>query len=214
MIKYRLLPCQGSPCLWTVVPIRPGEDPSVKTSRENLTRGVVITYVEVAARILDCSSLMGSTSSQPESQPPAAFILTQDDLASFRLKARSDVVGTWEIASTTYKYFYCQVKIRVSAHCFTSTTSRSGKSHCSQQTEKVDSVATTHTRVLLLPPELTRLTQPAVMLLRRTPIPLLVPRKHIVSHSLGSTSSKHHCLLELEKAPTTWTFLLTSVHSR
>ena len=45
-IDYRLLPCQGSPCLWTVVPIRPGEDPSVKTSREELTRGVVLTYVD------------------------------------------------------------------------------------------------------------------------------------------------------------------------
>ena len=32
--------------LWTVVPIRPGEDPSVKTSREELTGGVVITYVD------------------------------------------------------------------------------------------------------------------------------------------------------------------------
>ena len=29
-----------------MVPIRPGEDPSVKTSREELTRGVVITYVD------------------------------------------------------------------------------------------------------------------------------------------------------------------------
>ena len=45
-VEYRLLPCQGSPCLWTVVPIRPGEDPSVKTSREELTRGVVIAYVD------------------------------------------------------------------------------------------------------------------------------------------------------------------------
>ena len=45
-VSYRLLPCQGSPCLWTVVPMRPGEDPSVKTSREELTRGVVITYVD------------------------------------------------------------------------------------------------------------------------------------------------------------------------
>ena len=44
--SYRLLPCQGSPCLWTVVPIRPDEDPSIKTSREELTRGVVITYVD------------------------------------------------------------------------------------------------------------------------------------------------------------------------
>ena len=45
-VSYRLLPCQGSPCLWTMVPIRPGEDPSVKTSKEELTRGVVITYVD------------------------------------------------------------------------------------------------------------------------------------------------------------------------
>ena len=45
-VEYRLLPCQGSPCLWTVIPIRPGEDPSVKTSKEELTRGVVITYVD------------------------------------------------------------------------------------------------------------------------------------------------------------------------
>ena len=45
-VEYRLLPCQGSPCLWTVVPIRPGEDPSVKTSKDELTRGVVITYVD------------------------------------------------------------------------------------------------------------------------------------------------------------------------
>ena len=43
--EYRLLPCQGSPCLWTV-PIRPGEDPSIKTSKQELTRGVVITCVD------------------------------------------------------------------------------------------------------------------------------------------------------------------------
>ena len=45
-VEYRLLACQGSPCLWTVIPIRPGEDPSVKTSKEELTRGVMITYVD------------------------------------------------------------------------------------------------------------------------------------------------------------------------
>ena len=33
--------------------------------------------------------------------------------------------------------------------------------------EKVDSVATKHTRVLLLPPALTRLTQPAIILVKR-----------------------------------------------
>ena len=46
-VKYRLLPCLGSPSLWTEVPLRPREDPSVKTSREDLTRGVVITYVDL-----------------------------------------------------------------------------------------------------------------------------------------------------------------------
>ena len=45
-VKYRLFPCQGSPCLWTVVPIRTGDDPRVKCSSEELTRGVVITYVD------------------------------------------------------------------------------------------------------------------------------------------------------------------------
>ena len=44
--EYRLLPCPGSPCLWTVIPFHPGEDPSVKTSSEELARGVVITYVD------------------------------------------------------------------------------------------------------------------------------------------------------------------------
>ena len=44
--SYRLLPCKGSPCLWTVVHLRPGEDPSVKSSSEELTRGVVTTYVD------------------------------------------------------------------------------------------------------------------------------------------------------------------------
>ena len=44
--KYRLLPCPGSPCLWKVIPLQPGEDPCVKTSKEELTRGVVITYVD------------------------------------------------------------------------------------------------------------------------------------------------------------------------
>ena len=37
---------------------------------EELWRG--LTHIEVAARILVCNSVMGTTSSQPESQPPAA----------------------------------------------------------------------------------------------------------------------------------------------
>ena len=45
-VEYRLLPCLGSLCLWTVIPLRPGEDPSVKTSQEELARGVVVKYVD------------------------------------------------------------------------------------------------------------------------------------------------------------------------
>ena len=99
------------------------------------------------------------------------YVLTQDDLANFRLQTRSDVDGAWEIASTTYNYFYCQVKIRVSAHCFTSTASKSGKTYCGQQSDKTDSVPVTHTRVLLMPPERTKLTQSAAILLKRDNAP-------------------------------------------
>ena len=34
------------------------------------------------------------------------YVLTMDDLASFRLKARSDVIGRWDIESTTFYHFY------------------------------------------------------------------------------------------------------------
>ena len=44
--EYKLLPCPGSPCLWTVIPLRAGEDPSIKAPSEEFTRGVVITYVD------------------------------------------------------------------------------------------------------------------------------------------------------------------------
>ena len=98
-------------------------------------------------------------------------MLNQDDLASFRLKARSDVIGTWEIESTTYNHFYCQVKIIVSGCGFTSATGKSGKSHWGLQMEAEDSFATKHTRVLLLPPALSKLTQQAFLLLRRDAAP-------------------------------------------
>ena len=62
---------------------------------------------------------------------------------------------------------YCQVKIVVSAHSFNSAISRSGKTHLSQQMEDEDSVPTKHTRALLLPPVLSRLTQSAFLLLKR-----------------------------------------------
>ena len=43
--EYRLLPCQGSPCLWTVVPIRAGEDSSIKTFKRS-SLNFFITYVD------------------------------------------------------------------------------------------------------------------------------------------------------------------------
>ena len=45
-MENRLLPCPGSPCLWTVLPFRPGDDPHVKISGDELTQGVVLTYVD------------------------------------------------------------------------------------------------------------------------------------------------------------------------
>ena len=61
-----------------------------------------------------------------------------DDLAGFRLKTRSDVVGTWVIASTTCNHFYRKVKVGISAQCFTHPTGKSGKSYCGEQSDKVD----------------------------------------------------------------------------
>ena len=123
-------------------------------------------------------------------------------LPSFKLKARSDVVGTWEIASTTYNHFYCQVKVIVSAHCFNSTVSKSGETHFSQQMEEEDSVATRHIRVLLWPPALSRLTQSASLLLKRDTAHPRVPQRRIMSHNLESSRQMHHCLWELEMART------------
>ena len=55
------------------------------------------------------------------------YVLTMDDLASYRLTTRSDVVGAWEVASTTYYHFYCKVKVGISAQRFTHPTSKSGE---------------------------------------------------------------------------------------
>ena len=95
------------------------------------------------------------------------YVLTMDDLASFRLLTRSDVVGKWDIASTTYFHFYCKVKLRISAQCFTPPVSKSGKSYKGEQSDKADSVPVTHTRVLLLSPEATWLTKSAFAALKK-----------------------------------------------
>ena len=62
-------------------------------------------------------------------------------------------------------------------HCvwmwFTSAISKSGKSHWGLQMEAEDSFATKRTRVLLLPPALSKLTQQAFLLLRRDAAPAI-----------------------------------------
>ena len=90
------------------------------------------------------------------------YVLTMDDLASFRLSTRSDVIGRWEIASTTFYHFYCKVKVGISAQCFTQPTSKSGKSYNGEQSDKVDSVPVMHSRVLILSPEATCRKRPSV----------------------------------------------------
>ena len=75
--------------------------------------------------------------------------------------------GAWEIASTTYYHFYCKVKVGISAQCFTHPASKSGKSYNGEQSDKVDSAPVMHTRVLLLPPEATRLTKSAFAALKK-----------------------------------------------
>ena len=95
------------------------------------------------------------------------YVLNMDDLARLRLKARSDVVSTWGIASTTLNNFYCQVKVEVVTQCFTPTISKSGASHCAEKSDKVDSAQVKHTRTLLLPAHLTGLTHIAFRALKK-----------------------------------------------
>ena len=95
------------------------------------------------------------------------YVLNMDDLARLRLKARSDVVSTWEIASTTHNNFYCQVKVEVVTQCFTPTISKSGASHCAEKSDKVDSAQVKHIRTVLLPAHLTGLTHIAFRALKK-----------------------------------------------
>ena len=86
-------------------------------------------------------------------------VLNQDDLASFQLNARSDVVGMWEVESTTYHNFYCQVKIAITGCGFKSAISKTRKTHLGLKVDE-GSVLIDQTRVLLLPPNLSMLTFP------------------------------------------------------
>ena len=78
-----------------MIPIRPGEDPSVKTSKEELTRGVVITYVDdllltgwqhhinSITKALLAKSVMKKSGTLPEGKPDA---LTFWELESLEMK--------------------------------------------------------------------------------------------------------------------------------
>ena len=44
--EFRLLPYTGSPFMWSIILFRPGDDPQVKSSGDELIQSVVITYVD------------------------------------------------------------------------------------------------------------------------------------------------------------------------
>ena len=136
------------------------------------------------------------------------YVLTMDDLASFRLLTRSDVVGRWDIASTTFFHFYCKVKLTISAQCFTPPVSKSGRSYNGQLSDKADSIPVVHTRTLLLSPEATWLTKSAFAALKKdTTQPTGASKAYRRVHSQESINSRHHYLWVWVKALTTWIFL-------
>ena len=94
------------------------------------------------------------------------YVLSMDDLARLRLKARSDVVSHWEIAATTHRQFYGQVKLEIVTQCFTPALSKSGASYRAEKSDKMDSTQVRHTRTLLLPAHLTGLTHIAFRALK------------------------------------------------
>ena len=119
-------------------------------------RAVALLSPGTTPRVCPVDNLMNTRPAPPfrdqmtlETLAPCAwrYVLTMDDLASFRLLTRSDVVGRWDIASTTYFHFYCKVKLTISAQCFTPPVSKSGRSYNGQLSDKVDSVPVVHTAV-------------------------------------------------------------------
>ena len=100
------------------------------------------------------------------------YVLDQDDLASFRLNVRLDVVEMWEALSTTFLNFYCQVKIAITGCGFKSAISKTRKIHMGLKVNE-GSVLIEQTRVLLLPPGLSSmLTKEAFYRLRRDNAPV------------------------------------------
>ena len=95
------------------------------------------------------------------------YVLSMDDLARLRLKARSDVVVTWEIEATNYKHFYCQAKVVVVTQCFTPAISTSGATYCAEKAAKEDSAQVRHTRTLMLPAHFTGLSTMAYYALKK-----------------------------------------------
>ena len=114
------------------------------------------------------------------------YVLNQDDLASFRLNARSDVIGMWEVEATTYHNYYCQVKVTITGCGFKSAISKSRKTHLGLQSIQ-GSVMINQTRILLLPPNLTMLTKEAFYHLKRDKMPQL---RLIASHTISDLQTE------------------------
>ena len=95
------------------------------------------------------------------------YVLNMDDLARFRLKTRSDVVVTWVIEATTFKHFYCQVKVVVVTQCFTPAISTSGATYCAEKAVKEDSAQARHIRTFMLPTHMVGLSTMACYALKK-----------------------------------------------
>ena len=86
-------------------------------------------------------------------------MLTHDDLAIFRLNARSDVIGIWQVEATSYAFnYYCQVKITVAGCGFKPAISKSKRTYLGLQANE-SSYMINRTRILLLPPKAVKLTE-------------------------------------------------------
>ena len=68
------------------------------------------------------------------------YVLSQDDLATFRLSARSDVIGIWQVEATTYAHYYCQVRITITGCGFKSAISKSRETHLGLQANEGSSI--------------------------------------------------------------------------
>ena len=95
------------------------------------------------------------------------YALTHEDLAAFRLNARSDVTGTWQIDATTFACgYYYQVKVTVHGCGFKAALSKSRKTYLGLQANPSSHVIR-QTRILMLPKCAVKITPKAYYHLKK-----------------------------------------------